>query len=224
MTRRIIFALWLLPTLLFAKFYKGRELAHVMSPEGIAWLERDTREQEERLSLLVEALDLKPGQRVADLGAGSGVISRLMAPRVGPGGQIVAIEIQDAMIAKLQELKAREKLAQLVILRGTETDPKLTPNSVDLILMVDVYHEFQDPESMLRAMSRALKRGGRIAVVEYRAEDPKVPIDRTHKMSIKQIRREFQRPDLGLKVERIDARLPRQHLVFVRKTSDSVLK
>lgn len=202
---------------LSAETYKGRELAQVMSPEGIAWLERDNREQEERLSLLITGLELKPGLKVADLGAGSGVISSLMAPKVLPDGQIIAIEIQDAMIEKLERLKTKEKLQHLTIIRGTVSDPKLAPLSVDLVLMVDVYHEFQDPENMLRAISRALKPRGRIALVEYRAEDPQVPIDRSHKMSLKQIRREFTRPDLGLKVEKIDSRLPRQHLVMIRK-------
>ena len=226
MTRRTCFLSFLLAALsaflnaeqLAASTYKGRQLAGVMSPEGIAWLERDTREQEERLSLLIQALDLKAGQQVADLGAGSGTITRLMAPKVLPGGQIWAIEIQDAMMESLETLKRNERLAHLHIVKGTPSDPRLPPQSIDLILMVDVYHEFQDPESMLRAMSRALKPGGRIALVEYRAEDPKVPIDPSHKMSLKQIRHEFQRPDLGLKVKRIDSRLPRQHLVFIERT------
>ncbi len=217
---RFILALivpFLLSAQLSANTYKGRQLAGIMSPEGIAWLERDTREQEERLSLLIQALDLKPGQQIADLGAGSGTITRLMAPKVLPGGQIWAIEIQDAMIESLEKLKRNERLDHLRVVKGTTTDPKLPPQSVDLILMVDVYHEFQDPESMLRAMSRALRPGGRIALVEYRAEDPKVPIDPSHKMSLKQIRREFQRPDLGLRVQRVDGRLPRQHLVFIER-------
>ncbi len=199
------------------KFYLGREIAHLMGHQGIAWLERPDREEEERLTLLVKLLELKPGMVVADIGAGSGVIATLMAPQVKPGGEILAVDIQQEMLDALQ---ARCKLMQIdniVPVLGTTTSPRLEPQSVDLVIMVDVYHEFDFPYEMLTGIASSLKVGGRIAFVEYRKEDPKVPIKEVHKMSEKQVRLEASQPGLGLKWKETKVELPRQHIVVFEK-------
>ena len=203
------------------KFYLGREIAHVMGygpgGAGALWLERETREKEEKISLLVKSLGLKPGMIVADIGAGSGVISLLMAEPLLPGGKVLAVDIQQEMLDRLKANCEKLKVANIEPVKSTEKSPNLKPESVDLIVMVDVYHEFEHPYEMLLGMSKSLKAGGRIAFVEYRKEDPTVPIKLVHKMAEAQVRKEAEQPEFGLKwVETIGV-LPRQHIVVFKR-------
>lgn len=204
------------------KFYLGREIARVMgfgnSGEGALWLERETREKEEKVSLLVKSLKLEPGMIVADIGSGSGVISVLLAEHVLPNGKVMAVDIQQEMLDRLKRNCEKLKIDNVVPVKGAEKTPNLKPESVDLIVMVDVYHEFEHPREMLLAMSKSLKEGGRIAFVEYRREDPTVPIKLVHKMSEAQVRKEAEQPEFGLEwVETIGV-LPRQHVVVFKKS------
>lgn len=200
------------------KFYLGREIAHVMGHPAAIWLERPEREAEERISLLVKLLGLEPGMTVADIGAGSGVLTLRMAPQVAPDGKVIAVDIQEEMLTRLQNRLSRSRIDNVELLLGTAKSPELKPASVDLILMVDVYHEFEFPYEMMENMSRALKPGGRIALVEYRLEDPRVPIKLVHKMSEKQAIRELTQPAFQLEHTQTIDKLPRQHLmIFTRK-------
>lgn len=200
------------------KFYLGREIAHVMGHPAAQWLERDTREAEEKLSLLIKLLELKPGMVVADIGAGSGVLTLQMAPLVAPKGKVIAVDIQQEMLVRLQNRMSRTGIKNVDLLLGEEKSPLLKPNSVDVVLMVDVYHEFEFPHSMILNISKALKPGGRIALVEYRLEDPRVPIKLVHKMSEEQSIKEMTQPAFSLKHTKTIKDLPRQHLmIFTRK-------
>jgi precorrin-6B methylase 2 len=202
------------------KFYMGREIAHVMGFAGAQWLERNEREREERLTLLVRSLRIKPGDVVADIGAGSGVISMLMAESVLPGGKVVAVDVQQEMLDRLQTRCERAGIENIVPVLGTQQRSGLEPESIDLAIMVDVYHEFEFPYEMLLDLSRALKPGGRIVFVEYRKEDPSVPIKEVHKMSQDQVRLEAEQQEFGLKWLETVHLLPRQHVIIFRK-SDS---
>lgn len=196
------------------RWYLGRETAPVMGHQGAAWLERPEREAEERPSRLIEALGLKPGDRVADVGAGTGYFALRIAPRIGKG-RVVAVDVQPEMLALLEQRRQRAKVDNVDTMLGAIDDPKLPPASVDLVLMVDVYHEFSHPCEMMRGIVRALRPGGRVALVEYREEDLAVPILPLHKMSKAQIEREMQAAGLVL-VQSFDG-LPWQHLMFFRK-------
>ena len=194
--------------------YLGREISQVMGHLGADWLERPEREQEERTDLLLAALALKTTDVVADIGAGTGYFSFRLA-RAVPQGKVLAVDIQPEMITYLAAGRTREKTPNVVPVLGTLTDPKLPPNGVDLALLVDAYHEFSNPREMGLALVRSLRPGGRVVLVEYRAEDPNVPIKEHHKMSVAQATREMNA--LGLKLLKNDPRLPQQHiLVFGR--------
>jgi ubiquinone/menaquinone biosynthesis C-methylase UbiE len=196
------------------KFYMGREIAHVMGYQGIDWLERPERETEEHLTQLVDVLKLTPGMVVADIGAGSGVISIKMADKLKPTGTVLAVDIQEEMLSVLSKRCKQLKITNIKPTRGTEKSPNLKPATVDLALMVDVYHEFRYPYEMLSAISKALKPGGRVVFVEYRKEDPNVPIKLVHKMTEAQVKREAAEPALELAfVETIEA-LPWQHVII----------
>jgi ubiquinone/menaquinone biosynthesis C-methylase UbiE len=197
------------------KFYMGREIAQVMGHEAADWLDRPEREAEEAPSMLIKALKLKPGQVVADVGAGSGTLSFPMAKRVAPTGKVYAEDIQPEMLDLVRQRMVQSGQQNVVPLLGTITDTKLPPASVDLILLVDVYHEFDHPYEMTVSMVRALKPGGRLVFVEYRQEDPNVPIKPLHKMSEKQVRREMSIFPIKW-VETINI-LPRQHIIIFRK-------
>ena len=199
------------------KFYMGRELAMVMSFHGAPWLERPEREEEERLSTLVAQLGLKPGMVVADVGAGSGVLSLMMAHEVGDTGKVLAIDIQQEMLDLLGDKIMNNKIKNVELVLGTEKSPKLKEASIDLALMVDVYHEFEYPYEMTLELAKALKPGGRIAFVEYRREDPQVPIKLVHKMTEAQVKKEISLPEFGLKWKETIDKLPRQHIVVFER-------
>ena len=196
------------------KFYMGREISHVMGHLGASWLERPTREREERTDKLVNYLPLEPDSIVADIGAGTGFFSFPIAERV-PQGKVLAVDIQQEMLDLIESKKAAGQGANIVTVLGTERDPGLEPGSVDLILLVDAYHEFSYPREMGLAMAAALRPNGRLVLIEYRAEDPSVPIKRLHKMSVKQARKEMEA--LGLELERNKKILPQQHFMIFRK-------
>jgi len=194
----------------------GREIAHVMGHQAADWLERPEREQEERTSRLVEALQLRPGEMVADIGAGTGYLTRRVAPRVLPQGKVFAVEIQQEMLDLLDRKLRAAGITNVVPVMGTVTNPRLPTNAVDTIVMVDVYHEFDHPFEMTEAMCRALKPGGRLVFVEFRGEDENVPIKRVHKMTEAQVKKEMSVHPLVWK-ETIGV-LPWQHIiVFTRK-------
>jgi ubiquinone/menaquinone biosynthesis C-methylase UbiE len=197
------------------RFYMGREIAHVMGHQAADWLERSEREQEERTSLLIDALKLRQGDVVADIGAGTGYHVRRIAPKVAPNGRLYAVDIQPEMLTLLTNSLAQLKITNVVPVLGTISDPKLPPNSVDLALMVDVYHEFSHPHEMMEAISRSLKPGGRVAFVEFRAEDPNVPIKTVHKMSEAQVKKEMTVQPLEW-VETLKV-LPWQHIIIFKK-------
>jgi len=197
-------------------FYMGREIAQVMGHEAADWLERPDREMEERPDLLMPKLKLKPGDTVADIGCGSGFYTRRLAAAVGPKGVVFAVDVQQEMLDILTNKLAGTNLPIVKPVLGTITDPKLPRASVDLVLMVDVYHEFDHPFEMIRAICQSLKPGGRIIFVEFRGEDPKVPIKLVHKMTEAQVRKEMSVHPLDW-VETIDS-LPQQHIIVFRKS------
>jgi ubiquinone/menaquinone biosynthesis C-methylase UbiE len=197
------------------KRYMGREISGVMGWQGAAWLERDQREREERTDLLLEALALQPGMVVADIGAGTGYLSRHMAPLVTPGGKIIALDLQPEMVNFLQAGVKRLGLSQIEVKLGTIDDIKLSKNSIDMAIMVDVYHELAFPYEVMTSIMQSLKPRGRIVFVEYKAEDTGVPIKPLHKMSEAQIKREAS--IFALEWERTVNTLPWQHVVIFRK-------
>ena len=195
------------------KQYMGREISQVMGHRGAGWLERDNREQDERTDLLVLGLGLKDTDVVADIGAGTGYFAFRMS-KLLPNGKVMAVDIQREMLDIISQ-RATGAEANVVPIMGSVTDINLPENSLDLVLLVDAYHEFSHPREMGESMFRALKPGGRIALVEYRAEDPRVAIKPLHKMSEKQAIREMAA--LGLHwIETLDV-LPQQHLMFFEK-------
>ena len=206
------------------QFYLGREIAQVMSFHGAPWLNRPEREQEEHLSKLISLLDLAPGDEVADIGAGSGVLTELLAKKVGPEGQVFAVDIQKEMLLLIQQRTNRAGLQNVTPVLGGITDPKLAAESVDLMLLVDVYHEFSHPFEMCQAMAEALRPGGRIVLVEYRKEDPRIPIKEIHKMTEMQVKAELGRPEFGLEWVETHDDLPRQHVIVFRKSEPTSAK
>jgi FkbM family methyltransferase len=196
------------------RFYMGREIAHPMSHRGAAWLERPDREDEERPYAVVAALQLEDDDVVVDLGAGTGYYTRRLAREV-PGGRVIAVDIQPEMLEILERQVRAEGLEHVETVLGTEADPGLQPSSVDLTLIVDAYHEFGYPRELMEAVYRATRPGGRVVIVEYRAEDPSVPIRPLHKMSEAQVRLELEAVGFRF-VENLHF-LPTQHfLTFER--------
>lgn len=197
------------------KRYMGREISAVMGWQGAAWLEREEREREERTDLLLPMLEIKSGMAVADVGAGSGYFARRLAARVGPGGAVYAVDVQPEMVRMLEALARQPGLGQIKPVQGSATAVKLAAASIDLALMVDVYHELEFPYEVLASIVQALKPGGRVVFVEYRAEDASVPIKPLHKMSEAQVKTEAARHPLTW--ERTLGGLPWQHVVVFRK-------
>jgi ubiquinone/menaquinone biosynthesis C-methylase UbiE len=196
-------------------YYMGRQIAHVMGHEGAGWLERSGRRQEEGTDILLNELRLKPTDVVADIGAGTGFFTFQLAKKV-PKGRVFAVDIQPEMIAALQSNKRRFNAPNVRPVLSTTTSPALPADSVDLVLIVDAYHEFDHPREMARAIRRSLRPGtGRLALVEYRAEDANVPIKRIHKMSVEQARKEMAA--VGLEFVQTIERLPQQHLLIFRR-------
>jgi len=197
------------------KWYMGRQIAQVMSHYGIDWLERDEREKEENTSLLLKNLAVKPGMVIADIGAGSGYHSALLSKMVG-SGKVFAVDVEPEMIVYLNERIKQEKLSRIVPVLSAEQEVSLPENSVDMMLLVDVYHEFSYPYEMALSMLSALKRGGKLVLVEFRSEDPAVPIKTIHKMSIAQAIREFKAA--GFVFDKNIDNLPWQHcMVFTKQ-------
>jgi SAM-dependent methyltransferase len=193
----------------------GRVIARVMGYEGAAWLERPEREREEEPSKAITALGIKPGQVVADVGAGSGYYTVRLAQQVGTSGKVFAVDIQPEMLTLLRQRVGRERLTQVEVSQAIETDPRLPQNQLDLILMVDVYHELARPQEMLRQLRTALKSDGRLVLIEFRKESAWVPIREEHKMSVTEARMELEAE--GYRFDRVIDVLPWQHiLVFGR--------
>src|SRR6188768_1671518 len=171
--------------------YKGRRIAQTMHYTGAEWLTRDNREQEERCSLMLTDLGLKRGMTICDMGCGNGFYTLQLAKMVGEGGQVYGVDIQPEMLTFLQQRAALQGVTNIVPVLGTFTDPKLPKGKMDLILLVDVYHEFSNPEEMLARMRESLAPKGVIVLVEFRGEDPEVPIKVEHKMTKEQINKEL---------------------------------
>lgn len=197
------------------KWYMGRQIAHVMGFQGIGWLERPEREAEENTSMLLENMDIAPTDTIADIGAGSGYHVFKMAD-LARKGHIYAVDIQEEMLQAIQQKKKQTGLQHITTVKGSSKSVHLPRNSVDKVLMVDVYHEFEYPIEMLASIKKALRPKGRIYLIEYRGEDPTVPIKEVHKMTEKQAVRELNAAGFTLE-ENVD-NLPWQHcLVFVKQ-------
>jgi ubiquinone/menaquinone biosynthesis C-methylase UbiE len=197
--------------------YKGRRIAPTMGYQHADWLTRDEREKEERSSEMLKQLNVKPGQTVCDFGCGNGFHTLKLAKLVGPTGKVLAVDIQQEMLDMLQARAKRQGIENIESVLAEVHDPKLPEGKVDLILLVDVYHELSHPEPILSSMLRSLSKEGRIALVEFRAEDPDVPIRPLHKMSKDQILKEF--PANGFKLVGQYDELPWQHLMFFGRGS-----
>ncbi|MCG6136664.1 MAG: class I SAM-dependent methyltransferase [Nostoc sp. LLA-1] len=201
------------------KKYMGREIAKVMGHTGVGWLERNSREVEEQPNKVVSALNLKADDVVADIGAGTGYFSFRMAPLLTEG-KVLAVDIQPEMLDILKFFKQEKNISNVEPILATLTNPNLPPDSVDLALMVDAYHEFAYPHEVMQGIVQALKPGGRVVLVEYRAENPFIMIKRLHKMTQKQVRKEMQA--VGLVWRETKNLLPQQHLmVFEKPTSNN---
>lgn len=196
------------------KFYLGREIAQVMGHQGAGWLERPSRSSEEQPNVAIAALDLKPTDTVADIGAGTGYFSFRMRALV-PQGKVLAVDIQPEMLDIINYLKQEKKATNIETVLGSTTDPHLPDECVDLALMVDAYHEFDHPKEMLEGIVRALKPNGRVVLLEYRGENPFIPIKKLHKMTQRQVRQEMQA--VGLTWQETKSVLPQQHLMIFKK-------
>ena len=193
----------------------GRVFALPMSVQGAPWLERDERQEEEEPDQALRILRIPKGAVVADIGAGSGYMTVRMAKIVGPEGKVYANDIQLGMLDLLRKNVEKAKLTNVVPVLGTVEDPRLPPGTIDLALMVDVYHEFSQPQAMLQKIRESLKPDGQLVLLEYRAEDPRVPIRPEHKMTRDQVKLEIEHE--GFTLQTVNEELPRQHLfVFTR--------
>ena len=198
------------------KVYLGREISYVMGHRAAGWLERPEREAEENVSQAIENMDIEPDESIADIGAGSGYYTFRLAERM-PRGRVYAVDLQPEMLALMEQKIKREGIANVTLVQGMESNPGLDPNSLDLVIMVDVYHELSHPREMMEQIVRALKPDGRFVLLEYRAEDPEVPIKPLHKLSEAQAVREMKA--VGLRLRRNVSNLPWQHfMVFGRDT------
>lgn len=199
------------------KYYLGREIAHVMGAAGSDWLERPERQQEENADLAIAKMKLSKSSVVADLGAGTGYYSFRIAPRL-TNGKVYAVELQDELIRALEQRKAATGYSNIEVIKGDTVNTNLPPNSVDLLFMVDVYHELAWPKEMLQSVYNCLKPGGRLLLIEYRGEDPAVPIKALHKTTVKQLNRELAAS--GFEPDEKGDFLPIQHFLVYRKKTD----
>jgi ubiquinone/menaquinone biosynthesis C-methylase UbiE len=193
----------------------GRRFAPVMDASGAAWLDRREREAEEAPDDALSLIGVKKGSTVADVGAGSGYMTIRLARRVGPNGIVYANDIQQPMLDLLERRLKKDRITNVRLLLGAPDDPKLPTAAIDLALLVDVYHEFSQPQAMLRRIHAALKPDGRLVLLEYRKEDPSIPIRPEHKMSIGEVRMEVE-PE-GFRFRRVDDGLPWQHVLIFNK-------
>ncbi len=193
----------------------GRTIAPVMGVGGAGWLERDEREIEEQPEEALDAIGIRPGMTIADVGAGVGYFTLRLARRLSGSGKVYANEIQPGMIEKLRKNLEKENIENVETVLGTETDPKLPAGKIDLVLLVDVYHEFSQPQKMLGKIRESLTSAGRLVLLEYRKEDPTVPIRLEHKMSVEEVKREIE-PE-GFRLAEVLTSLPRQHILIFRK-------
>jgi SAM-dependent methyltransferase len=193
----------------------GRRIAPVMGVGGADWLERTERELEEQPAKALDAIGIKPGMTVADIGAGVGYFVVRLAERVGPSGKVYANDIQPEMLRRLRTTLEKQNIRNVETILSKETDPMLPSDAMDVILMVDVYHEFSQPQRMLAGIRKALKKDGRLVLLEYRKEDPYIPIRPEHKMSVAEVKAELE-PEGFRFVEAKDG-LPRQHILIFRK-------
>jgi SAM-dependent methyltransferase len=196
------------------KAYMGREISHVMGHLGAGWLERPEREKEELPDKVVENMQLKATDVVADIGAGTGYFTFRISPRVAQG-KVYAVDIQTEMLGMIEERKKRIKAENVIAVLGTEIDTRLPADSVDIALLVDAYHEFSFPREMMESIFKGLKPGGRVVQIEYRGEDPKIPIKRLHKMTVAQARKEMA--VVGLVWKETKDFLPQQHFLVFEK-------
>ena len=205
--------------------FVGRQPAHPVHPltgrqiAGIAtdaqWMDRGPREQEEQPERALDLIGVAPGTTVADVGAGSGYMTTRLANRVGPSGKVYANDLQPALLQIVKDKAGRAGLTNIETVLGTEDDARLPERTIDLALLVDVYHEFSQPAKMLQSLSRALKPNGRLVLVEYRKEDPSIPIADTHRMSVADVRAEIEAE--GFRFEKTIEELPRQHIIVFRR-------
>lgn len=196
------------------KVYMGREISRTVSAHAIRWLERQDREGEEKPALVMENLELAPDAVVADIGAGSGYFTFLLAPLV-PEGRVIAEDIQEEMLAFIEGKRKLRKAGNVETLLGTVEDTRLPEGEVDLVLLVDAYHEFSHPREMMESVVEGLRPGGRVVLLEYRGEDPEVPIKPLHKMTVQQVRREMEA--VGLEFVEVRDFLPIQHFLVFQK-------
>lgn len=197
------------------KLYMGREISYVMGHLGAGWLERPSREREERTDLLLDNLPIEPGDTVADIGAGTGYFSLPMAAQVGDTGKVYAVDIQQEMLDIIALRTEQQGITNIERVLAAADDPRLPSNAIDMVLLVDAYHEFEWPYEVMSGIVDSLVSGGRVVLIEYRAEDPRVPIKRLHKMSEEQARRELEA--LGLVFAENRDLLPQQHFLVFRK-------
>ena len=200
------------------KFYMGREIAHVMGHLGAEWLERSDRVATEKPDDVVKNFQLKPTDIVADIGAGTGYFTFRIGPVV-KNGKVFAVDIQPEMLALMETKKNALRMDNVVMVQGAEKDTNLPADSIDLAFMVDAYHEFSYPREMMQSIVKSLKPGGRVVLIEYRAEDPDVPIKRVHKMTVAQVRKELEA--VGLRWKETKGFLPYQHFIIFTKPETS---
>jgi SAM-dependent methyltransferase len=195
-----------------------RRIAAVMGVAGADWLERPEREMEEKPEEALDAIGIRPGMMVADIGAGTGYFSLRLARRVGPSGKVYANDLQPEMLRRLRENARKAGAANIEFVQGEEADPKLPLNRMDLVLLVDVYHEFSQPQKMLQKIRGTLKPDGRLVLLEYKKEDPAVPIRPEHKMSVGEVKTELEAE--GFVLSRVISTLPRQHILILTKPAN----
>ncbi len=197
------------------KFYFGREIAHIMGSANANWLERTSRPQEENTNLAIEKMNLKPANVIADLGAGTGYYTFKIAPKV-PQGKVYAVEVQDGMIEFLNNRKKELNNNNVEVVKGSNMSPNLPANSIDMVIMVDVYHELEHPSEMLQAINKSLKKDGKILLMEYKGEYPSIRIKPLHKTTVAQLNKELGAN--GFKLAYRGDFLPIQHFLLYKKS------